>query len=298
MINKKKKGEMTTEQIVLLIILIVSFAIILFFLVRLNLGKTTEQETCHNSVVTRAAGVLPKDSIPLNCQTQHVCITKDGSCEVLTNAYTEKAKTKTEVYSILANLMADCWWMFGEGKLNYVKDQVKENLYCSICYQFAFDNSVDFFENDEIDEKEFYTYLSKTNLSDGETSYLYYLTELNDVSSVEKLLKDNSKDFGKISISKYQYIVMGIMSEIGVGAWFGTGVAVGVGIAVAVVTGGASIPLTVAILGGATVGGAAGYFAGTTIKGESGQEFLTPTIVEAESEKFKALKCDRIKTLG
>jgi hypothetical protein len=298
MINKKKKGEMTTEQIVLLIILIVSFVIILFFLLRLNLGKTTDEETCHNSVATRGAGVLPKESVPLNCKTQYVCITQDGSCEAMTSPQIEKAKTKSEVYSLLANLMADCWWMFGEGKLNYVKDQLTGNLYCSICSQIAFDNSIDFFENNQIDEKEFYTYLSEKNTSSGEMSYLYYLTELNDVSGVEQALKESSKNFGKISLDKQQYIVMGIINQVGVVTWVGTGIAVGAGIAIAIVTGGASIPATVAILGGATIGGTAGYFAGTTIKGESGQEFLTPTIVEANSEKFKALKCSAIKTLG
>jgi hypothetical protein len=297
MINKKKKGEMTTEQIVLLIILIVSFVIILFFLLRLNLGKTTDQETCHNSVATRGAGVLPKDSIPLNCKTQYVCITQDGSCEAMTSPQIEKAKTKTEVYSILANLMADCWWMFGEGKLNYVSDTWLKERYCSICSQVALDNSIDFFENNEIDEREFYTYLSETNISEGET-YLYYLTNIDNISLIEQTLKSDSKSFGKISLDKQQYIVMGITSKVGVLTWIGTGVVAGVGIGLAVITGGASIPATVAIIGGATVGGTAGYFAGTTIRGETGQQFLTPIIVEAESNKFKALDCTRINTLG
>jgi hypothetical protein len=292
--NNKKKGEMTTEQIVLLIVLIVSFAVILFFLFRLNLGKTTDQEACHNSVALRGSGVLPKESVPLNCKTQYICISKDGSCESMTSPQIEKAKTKDEVYSLLANHMADCWWMFGEGKLNYVKDQLTGNLYCSICSQVAFDNSIDFFSNNEIDQKDFYTYLAKTNLSGKDTSYLEYLTGLNNVAAIE----GTSFKFEQISLNKQQYIVMGIINQVGVATWIGTGIAAGVGIALAVITGGASIPATVAILGGATVGGAAGYFAGTTIKGESNQEFLTPVIVEANSDKFNALKCQAIKTLG
>jgi len=295
--NKKKKGEITTEQIVLIIVLIVSFAVILFFLIRLNLGKTTDQETCHNSVVTRSSGVLPADSIPLNCKTQYICISKDGSCEEMTSPQIEKAKTQEEVYSILANQMADCWWMFGEGKLDYVKDQLTGNLYCSICSQIAFDNSLDMFENGEIDKKSFYEYLSKTNYSEEE-SYLEYLTGLNDINVLEQALKQDSKEFGVMPLNKQQYVVMGIINKVGVVAWVGTGVVIGGGIALAVVTAGASIPVSIAIIGGTAIGGTAGYFAGTTFKGESGQEFLRPLLVEANSDKFTALKCTGIKTLG
>ena len=57
---------------------------------------------------------------------------------------TKKVKTETEVYGILADEMADCWWMFGEGKVNYVgKDLPEKQLYCSICSQLAFDNSLE-----------------------------------------------------------------------------------------------------------------------------------------------------------
>jgi hypothetical protein len=218
----------------------------------------------------------------------------------MTSPQIETAKTKDEVYSLLANHMADCWWMFGEGKLNYVKDQLTGNLYCSICSQVAFDNSIDFFPNNEIDQKDFYTYLANTNLSGKDTSYLEYLTGVKNLNSAQ--IKMNGTgipvNFGKISLNKQQYIVMGIINQVGVITWVGAGVAVGAGIAIAILTGGASIPATVAILGGSAIGGTAGYFAGTTIKGESNQDFLTPTIVEANSDKFNALKCESIKTLG
>src|SRR4030043_1597502 len=165
---KSKKADITTQQIVLLIILIASFAVILFFIFRLNLGKTSVEEVCHNSVVSRSSSVLPEESIPLNCQTTYICITKDGSCEKMSGSFEKKkVATSDEVYSVLANKMADCWWMFGEGKLNYVgEDLLSGNLYCSICSQLAFDNSLnDIFSNGEIDKKNLYDYLSKTNIS-------------------------------------------------------------------------------------------------------------------------------------
>jgi hypothetical protein len=291
--HKNRKGEMTTEQIVLLIILIASFVVILFFIFQLNLGKTTDQETCHNSVVERGSGVLPKNSIPLTCTTQYICISKDGSCEKVTSPQVEKVTTKEDVYTVLANQMADCWWMFGEGKLNYVGDDYLPNLYCSICDQISFDNSVNFFPNGEIDKKEFYDYLSKTNASGKDVSYLDYLTGIKDSNAIAQ-----SITLGKIDTSKQHYIVMGEFSKVGVVTWIASGVVAGGAVALAVITGGASIPVTVGIISGGAIGGTAGYFIGTTVKGESGQNYFTPTIIEANSANFDALKCASIKTIG
>lgn len=52
-LTKNRKGELTTQQLVMLIILILSFAVILFFIFRLNLGGTTNKEICHDSVVKK-----------------------------------------------------------------------------------------------------------------------------------------------------------------------------------------------------------------------------------------------------
>jgi hypothetical protein len=301
--KRNNQGEMTSEQIVGLIILIVSFVVILIFLFLLNLGKTTDQEVCHNSVVERGSGVLPKESIPLNCKTQYLCISKDGSCEKVTSPQIEQVTTKEEVYNALANQMADCWWMFGEGKLNYVGDTAIPNLYCSICDQISFDDSVAaIFPDGQIDKQDFYNYLSLTNASGQSTTYLQYLTGISNSNALEQSLKDNSKNFGDIDITKQYYVMMGEFSKVGVLTWIGIGVAGGIATAgvvvLAVVTGGASIPATVTIIGGALSGGAAGYFVATTAKGESGSDYLTPTIVGANSADFNALKCSSIKTIG
>ncbi|VVB83468.1 Uncharacterised protein [uncultured archaeon] len=308
--NKKKKcifpaknhrGDITTEQIVLIIILIVSFAVILFFLFRLNLGKTTEQQNCHNSVVTRGSGVVPKESIPLNCKTQYACLTKDGTCKTMPNAQIQKVKTATDVYQFLAEQMADCWWMFGEGKLNYLGEDFGAHLYCSICSQVSFDKSVqniEEFKNGEIDENQFYNYLSATKLPGKDTSYLDYMIGVKSSGAITEALASNSKNFGKIYLNKDYYVMTGMFNEVGVLTWIAGGVAVGTGIALAAITGGASIPATVAILGGIGVGGTAGYFVGTTVKGASGHDYLSPTIVEATPTLLNDLKCEQIKSLA
>jgi len=293
--SKNSKGEMTTEQIVLLIVLIVSFVVILIFLFQLNLGKTTDQESCHNSVVERSSAVLPKSAIPLNCKQQYICITKDGSCEKVTSPQIENVKTKEEVYAVLANQMADCWWMFGEGKLNYLGGDLQPQMYCSICAQISFDNSVDMFPNGEINKREFYNYLAITNASGKDMSYLDYLLG-------KQSLKDNSKDFGKINVNKQYDIVMGMFSKPDLTQWgaFGAvGAAAGVVVLSigAVVTGGAAIPVYMVLLG-AGAGGAGGYFAGTIFAGSSGYPYLSPTIIEANSADFSKLNCSSINTIG
>jgi len=298
---KKKNAEITTQQIVLLVVLIASFAVILFFILRLNLGKTSETEVCHNSVITRGTGVLPtKDVVPLNCKTSYVCITKDGSCEKMTSPQIEKTKTKEETYNVLANQMTDCWWMFGEGKLDYLsKDLLNSNLYCSVCSQLAFDDSLkSIFPDGEIDKKDFYDYLSNTKIAGKEETYLDYLVGLKSSSEIKSTLQNTNSNFGKINLEKQYYIVMGTVSKVGVLKWIGVGVLSGVGIAVIILTAGAGTPVVLTVALGAGAGGTGGYFAGTAIQGSSGSTYMTPTIIEANSKDFEALGCKDIKTLA
>ena len=297
-ILQPKKGEMSTQQIVVLIILIASFAILLFFLARLNLGQTTEREVCRNSVLMRGSSVLPADSVPLNCKRSYVCLTSDGSCESLTKPRKEKVQTKDEVYEVLANEMADCWWMFGEGKINYVGSDFREKLYCSICTQVAFDDSVgQIFEQGVIDENYFYnTYLANKNVPGKDITYLEYLYGTNDFSLI------HSGSFKDRDLSKQQYVMIGIISK---ESTFKR-VVVGVGAAATItavalltpITGPVALVSTTGILATGGSGIAGGIYMGVTGEGPTGEKFLKPTIIEANSEEFKALDCKSITTLA
>lgn len=296
---KNKKGEITSQQIVILIILIMSFAVILFFLFRLNLGEETQDELCRNSVITRGSSVIPTDAVPLNCKRDYVCITEDGSCEDLVNPTLKKVKTKNEVYDVLANEMADCWWMFGEGKTNYIGNDFVSDLYCSICSQIAFDDSVkdiDGFEFGKINEKELYIYLESNEVSGG-VSYLDYLG-LGSVSDIESAISNEGGNFGEIEFDKPYFVITGIFSEVGVYRWVAGGVVAG-GLIAAPFTGGLSLT-SIAIIGGAAIGGGfVGDFVGTAVKGDGVEnEFLSSTLIEADSEKFKALNCYDITTIA
>ncbi len=295
---KNKRGELATQQIVLLIILIASFAILLFFLVQLNLGQTTEKEICHNSVVTKGSSILPGETVPLDCKRQYLCLTKDGSCEQMTKPNKERVDSREEVYEILANEMADCWWMFGEGKIDYVKDDLFEKLYCSICSQVAFDDSMSgIFENGLIYENILYAYMEDNKVPNNEETYLYYLYKANDYEKVKQDLEESGVEFGRIDITNQYYVMMGITSDVSKLGWaarVGGGV---FAIALTPIIGAGWGGIGVATLlasGGAGVGTAVGIF----VEGLSGNHYLAPSIIEVNSEEFESLDCKSISTLA
>jgi hypothetical protein len=281
----KKRAEMTTQQIVILIVLIASFAVILFFLSKLYLGSESQKELCHNSVVMRANMPIGGDSVPLNCKREYVCITEDGSCESLTNPIKYKVKTEEEVYEILANELADCWWMFGEGKIDYVGKDTFPGLYCSLCSQIAFDDSVQkIFNANEFDKRNLYEYMANNEISNEET-YSKYLYGTNDLSEISGGL-----DFGKVFLDKQYYAMMGIVSEIGAfqcGVWG------------AVVNPILSIYCFVDRDGFTEkVMKTGNFFMGRIMEGVDDRGFLIPSLVEANSEQYNELSCKSITTLS
>jgi len=288
-----KKGELTTNQIVVLIILIASFAVILFFLLRLNLGEESEKEVCHNSVVLRSNDAIPTDSVPLNCQTTYVCITKDGSCEKLLKPQKEKVKTPDEIYSVLARELADCWWMFGEGGLNYIGSDTFKEMYCVRCSQISFDDSVkeiSGFKNGFFDREELYKYMANTKISSDET-YSEYIYGTNNYNAFLNVEDGKNVEFGDFDMDKQYQVVTGMTSETSTWTW----VAVGAGAAVlGVVTFGLAIPVAILVIG---TGGATGYFVlAPVVDNIFGGRTILPTLVRTDNEEWKQLGCENIAT--
>jgi hypothetical protein len=210
-IIKIKRGELTTQQIVGLIILITSFAVILFFFFRLNLGETTNKEICHNSVVLAGKGTLSKIATgggSLDCRTSYVCISGGGKCEGINPTETKKINMnpklvkdkskddliKEQVMKAIADEMVDCWWMFGEGKIDYIGGtSFTGEKSCSICSMVVFDKNI---ENQEISYNYFYNYL-RTTKKDNSKTYLNYLFGVDDVDGLGKGYLSNEFDFSK-----------------------------------------------------------------------------------------------------
>ena len=298
---KNKRAELSTQQIVMIIILITSFAVILFFLFRLGIGEKSEEQLCRNSVLQKASVFT---DAPLQCYREYVCITKDGSCEELIKPEKIKVKTLDEVYVALANEMADCWWMFGEGKVEYVGKDLTKNNYCSICSQIYFDDSLENLEgieNKKISKDELYDYLTKNEYSKDKT-YSQYLLGTNDLS----IFKEQGS-FGNIEIGKQYFNVMGITSEVK-NVWTSSFVAGSVGYTSVGLIGTFFGPpgwiVSAIIIGGSVATTAATLTISDLIEPEIGaiivqgkgidNQFMIPTLQEANSDKFKALNCEEI----
>jgi len=297
---KNKKAELTTQQIVMLVILIISFIVILFFIFRLDLGETTEKELCHNSVVMRGNSIIGDiASTPLKCYRSYVCITEDGSCEAMTNPEIKEVETEDDVYEVFAEEMAECWWMFGEGEIDYVGKDMIGKLYCSICSQIAFDDSsMKIFSTGKIDKGELYIYLKNNNYSEDE-KYLAYLYGTNDLAKIQTELKKQNIDFGSIEITKQYFVMMGITSEIDKLSWI---IAVGGAIALTPLVGGGWLLGGLTAINTAVIGGGAGAIGGSAlafvVRGVSGNDYIPPAIIEANSEEFNDLGCKDITTLS
>jgi len=320
MTKKIKRGEITTEQIVLLIVLIASFVVLTGFIVRLDIGETSEMEVCHNSVITRSSGFFAKQVIPLNCKTSYICLTRDGSCEKMTSPEVKKVKTKEEVYEALAEEGVNCWWMFGEGKAEYIGDKFTSELYCSICSQIAFDDSLEnmfvvnpssvsranagipeTYSNSLISREDFYKYLADTNVPGKDITYLDYFLGLKNAELISNALKTNNSNWGYIDVTKWHFVMMGEFSQVGTFQNILKGAAKGILLA---------LVLPVPVVGGPLAMGivvsnyydplhkGGNYMLGTVMTGESGHGYLSPAIIEANSEDYNQLKCADVKTLA
>lgn len=185
-----KRGELTTQQLVTIIILIISFVVILFLIFRLNPGETTDKEICHNSVAMKGQSVL--NSGALDCKTSYVCISGGDDCEGFNPSITidinmnqEDQKVEGDIMKAIADEMSDCWWMFGEGKVDYVGLDVKGTtigkMNCALCSIISFDEKI---QKKEIGNYlDFYTYLKSTN-KEGGKSYMYYLYNTNNIDDL------------------------------------------------------------------------------------------------------------------
>jgi hypothetical protein len=314
----KKGSDPVSPVLVGVIIVIISGIILIVFVVITNPKKMTDEEVCHNAVLTRAASVLPKETVPLTCKTSYVCISKDGTCEAMTNPEIIKANTADDVYNALANQMVNCWAMFGEGSLDYIGNKYDYDLYCSICSQIAFDNSLDNLfatnpsaisrasagipETDSnflIDKKKFYDYLSNNNVSGKDVSYINYFLGLQNSKLLSDALQDKNSNYGYIDLKKQYFVTMGEFSSVGTFQNILLGVMKGFELFFVIPIPLAGGPLAMGIIASTLTGdNYKGTMIATIITGKSGHGYLSPTLIEANSEDWNKLKCADIKTLA
>ncbi len=147
----------TNSTIVEIIIIVLSLVIIFIFISYLDLGGDTKKEICHNSVVlsSTTAGIGH-----LNCEVYKLCISGGDDCtgdfdkEIKVDLTKKNKEFTDQVWKIIADEMADCWSVYGEGKIDYTglketKTQAIENWIleteaysCGVCSTIKFSEKV------------------------------------------------------------------------------------------------------------------------------------------------------------
>jgi hypothetical protein len=209
-----KRGELTTKQLVTLIILIVSFIIVLILIFRLNLGETTNAELCRNSVALREQSKIV--SGPLDCKTSYVCISGGGNCQGTISETIEVDLNREAIMNATAEQMAECWWMFGEGKVKYGGNWLSTNVHYALCSIIQFDSTIQA-ETSQITYSEFYGHLRTTQKSSSQT-YLQYFYSTNNPNELEDSEYFGFDLSGFISTSGKYSVFTGIDNNLE--AWF------------------------------------------------------------------------------
>jgi len=127
--KKSKRGGVIRDWLVLIIILIISAAILIYFVTKIMQTGMDKREVCRQSVVLRSKSVMelePGRVLPLNCETQ---------------VYKIKTEDEDKVKRVIADAMYDCWYMMGEGKLDFLSDTDGKKA-CVICGIIKFDESM------------------------------------------------------------------------------------------------------------------------------------------------------------
>jgi len=204
--NKKALIPKTIAEIILLII---SAAVLIFVLISAtNMFKgTINAEICHSTVVSRGSeslikGTIEKAVIPLNCKTEQKCLSMGGECPA---GYDQvPVSNEADIKKEIAGSMYDCWWMFGEGKINFLGSDWSGKNTCLFCSLITFDSKVQ--------EKypvinDLNSYLAKTNIPEKNMTYSQYLSNNWDATSPSGNIAD------KVLTNEKYVVLFGYIDE-------------------------------------------------------------------------------------
>jgi len=195
-----KRGTLVQATLIGIIIILLGAAMIFFFLKAVPFNEQTDIEACHNSVILRNNALLkgegPTPEIPLNCKTQKVKISTTNS-EIIQKE--------------IANQMYTCWWMLGEGKMEFWSESSWKEFglgnvksACVICSTIEFSDALKR-KNLQLDMA---SYIENTKVPSRNITYLQYFTEDDDVKFPTDV------DATKISTDKdYVVLFMGIEGD-------------------------------------------------------------------------------------
>jgi len=167
--------------LVMVIVLIISAAILIFFVIKIMQSGMDKREVCRQSVVLRSKSILglePGRVLPLNCQTI---------------VYKVSTQDEEKIKKIMADALYDCWYMMGEGELDFLGEHEGGKL-CVICGIVKFDERI---RGKQITG--FTNYLMNTKIPNKNITYIEYF--IGDKKNIEMEGDDviyTNQDYGII----------------------------------------------------------------------------------------------------
>lgn len=230
--NNKGDIDWFIVTIVLSILTLVAFVLVAIFF---PFQESIDRAACQQSVVLRA--VLPsegagvslgvKDVISLRCKVRNVCVTTNsyskGNCTGLgkdfetmrLTAKTQLAKEE-QIKMFLAREMADCWGMFGEGKLQIFAREFNSASFTSkgiICDKIEFDSTITGGENPIKEVSGFILYMTSHKVPNQNYSYMDYLAGTAEGKMASQLYGQQVVDKSISSLISYDSVsVTGVKS--------------------------------------------------------------------------------------
>jgi len=214
-----------------------------------------------------------------------------GDCsETRKDMVSVKDNDENELIEEMANLLWDCWWMMGEGKVDYMTAKIgMGEAYCSICSKVYFDDKIQEkykLENGEggILYKKVFDYMKANKIPDRDETYLFGIYKLNSMDSVHDALLNKEIDIYTYKLDpKKEYVVMTAMTE---GGWGAETVATVAGAVVGAAIGtfwGGPLGTVGGWKGGAIAGGLVGIWVGSATEDF---KHLAPNFVSFTTEEM------------
>jgi hypothetical protein len=137
---KNKKAAMSINVLIIIIVVLVTSTILLFFVAKLSstTSEMADLQACRNSIILAAKTrqIQGKPLTNLDCKRSELVFRKK---EVIEGGEVNQGK----VGQILVEAMADCWYMFGEGKVDpFSSIETAGSTFCLVCKEVVFDDAL------------------------------------------------------------------------------------------------------------------------------------------------------------
>ncbi len=317
--ENKRGVALATHYIIIATVAIFSIIVLIFFLVKLNLGGKTDQQVCYQSILARSNLNLGpfdigKKTVALNCKTEKICTSASGeNCDAAgfgepsrKNKITEIKIGKNDnaeevVLDTISNSLYDCHDVLGGGRLEFMPNTFYSKNYCLVCSRIVLDEEARE-KVGKISYPALYSYLENKKIPGGE-NYLKYLygiesaTEMNIyLEGLREAANERGQNFGSIEDIQLDfgerngYAVIAQRSPYGTwNRWLQattTAIVTVAGVVLVPFTGGGSLAVLAIVATGGSIEGVI-FFNDFP----SGGDYLPPTLYKYDAESLKKIGC-------